>query len=376
MGNKQKSSNDKGIANNPINYYPIPNNPPNDFIQSGFSTDQNLKEKSFVEPYKRLNHEILKLNDKQDIIREFRAYTEETILDFYEHCSCAIFRKNNDLAKLLATLIPKNERDLINVFYVNQIPIGLLLLMKDKINFNYQDKDKRTFIFRIYNIYQLDYVMEMIKIIDVIDINTIGFYEDTFVFALLKQRLEIPTKKAQELFTLLEEKKYIFNHKSLTDKSLLTYILTYYQNDVEHWSEIISVEEYNIAIDCEWLVIMMNSHYNDIHNYIWYIFQRNDYQRLLYDIYNCDFPHVWGIEFVKFLKRCEQISAQKTHDSLNYHDKNGNTIIHSMAIKYDKILLNHTLNHFKQYIKLLPNKEGKMPDELLKNAKLEFKLKV
>jgi hypothetical protein len=180
------------------------------------------------------------------------------------------------------------------------------------------------------------------------------------------------TKNTQlELINKLSSLKYNFITRW---KSTLTDIIINHSKHIFAGSIFIEAELYNISKCFTWLKILVTKHFNGyIHNYIVYATRRKDYKTLLYNVYN-DKSIYWGIEFINLVLKCHDINCDRTIDMLSYVDDNGDTIIHKMAARHDKLLLYPIIDTFSDKLKIKPNIAGMTPATLYDNNKLVNKL--
>ena len=86
---------------------------------------------------KQLVANIKKAKTKEEIVILFNSYQPEIVIDFYQTNSiCAMFKNDDQKSKILASLLPKNDKNLIKKYFENLIPYHILLLMGENLNYN------------------------------------------------------------------------------------------------------------------------------------------------------------------------------------------------------------------------------------------------
>jgi hypothetical protein len=129
-----------------------------------------------------------------------------------------------------------------------------------------------------------------------------------------------------------------------------------------------------VAIESRWLYHILTNKLDVVHNYIHYMFKREDYKRLFFELYKNLYINVWNEKFIIFLKKASTYDNNKTYECINYQNETGNTVIHLMAKCHDKQTLQFCVNYFCA-LTFGPNNEGKTPLVLYNESKLKNKLK-
>lgn len=322
---------------------------------------------------------------KEDIQTIFALYSvsETVILEFYGSDSMIKFLHNNDSkSKILASLLPKNDNNLISKYFERKIPYHILLLMGDNLNYNFVNDDKETFLYKTWAdsfssqyLVDIDYVIELLSNIDNININHKNSQKKTFLMHQVTSKLDKKMiLKFIEIAKILETKNYNFNIISVGRNSLLSLLLLHNGHLVFYFSKLLLIEKYDITVECKWLYIIIHEHLDDIHNYVYYMFKRSDYKRLLHDIFNNYHYPSCEDDFIHLLLKCEEIYGTEMKEALEYKDTDDNTVIHLMANRQCKKLLNFVLGHFN--LNIQKNKFDKTPFDLYTENNVKNKLKM
>jgi hypothetical protein len=126
-------------------------------------------------------------------------------------------------------------------------------------------------------------------------------------------------------------------------------------------SKTMLLKSFDITIESRWLYHMLTRQLDNIHNYIYYMFKRDDYVKLFFELYKKLFIDRWDDKFIIFIRKAYLVKNNKSIECLNYKTDKGNTIIHLMAANHDKITLQFVVNNFKDDLKIESNNEGKTP---------------
>lgn len=326
----------------------------------------------------KLISDVNKAKTKEDIVEIFSLNQSDVIDDFY--CSdelINLLKMNNSKSDLLAMLLPKSERDLIRKYFNSSVPYQILLLMGKNLDYNILNENGNTFLYATWN-NNIPYVIELIKNISDININHINKIGMTFLME--KANFVIPDSKLKQfikLIKLLAQKKvYNFNVLNICGNSILSILLSSNGNSNFSFSRLISIEEYDITIECNWLHILIANHQkNKIHNYLHFMLNRSDYKRLIHNLFNIYHYTSCENDFMYLLQECDRMNNTKTRETLQYTDLDGNTIIHLMAKRQCKKLLKFTLDHFNN-LDIKENKNGKMPFDIYMENTIKNKLKM
>lgn len=354
MGNVQQKQ-EYTLVNNPIN-----------------SENIITVEKSVVnQSLQKLISDVSKLNDINNV---FKNYDNETILDYYKSDSIIeILKLNNDKSLQLANALPVNKEKLI-FRYFPIVPVNLIIAMSKNIDFNVLD-NKESFLFKKlkkgekmfsfeFNVIvnnHLKYITTLLENIDHIDVNLTDKYDKTFFESLISQGILNDHTTTSNLIQSLKKQKYNFNKIDPHMHTFLTQMLTKDPKMTFDLSEIMKLKSFNIATESRWLYFILTKHLDNIHNYIIYMFKRDDYVKLFYELYNNLYIDMWNDKFVIFIRKAMIINVEKTIECLNYKTNGGNTIIHLIAASHDKCTLQFVVNNFRNKIKIEPNNKGETP---------------
>lgn len=342
------------------------------------TSDQSTKTSNNKQILENLKKEIdkMKPNDSTNSLEKiFAEYDEKTILDYYESTEAInILKQNNEKSVKLAHNLPKNNRGLMFKYFPG-IPYELIIIMSKHINFNALDENKYTFLFRYKDVADnIKYVADLIENVDDININLIA-NNRTFLEYLINNRNYCPdTTDLSRLFNVLEKRKYNFNKFAFNRDTFLTQMLKRYPNNTFDLANALKLKTFNISVESRWLYHLLDNHLYLIQNYVVFMFQREDYKKLLTELYSNLYIDTWDDKFIIFLKKVSTVEQEKIYECLEYKNKDGNTVIHLMAKYHDKQTLQFCVNYFPN-LKFEPNNNGKTPLMLYNESKLENKLK-
>lgn len=299
---------------------------------------------------------------KESIERIFKDYDQNTILDYYESDEAVtLLTRNNRKSLILAQNLPKSDRGLMFKYFPD-VPLELVIVMSKQINFNATNERKQTFLYEDDVFKYIGYITDLIDKIDDININLI-VNRYTFLAHLIRRNYSLPNdNELSKLFGVLEAKKYNFNNFCFYNDTILTQMLMKYPGKIFNLAEMMKLKTFNISIESRWLYHILDTKLDELHNYVYYMFQREDYKKLLFNLYNNLYINVWGDKFIIFLKKVIVTNSEKTYDCLRYKDESGNTILHSMAKNHDKLTLQFCVNYFTE----LDFESDNMGSELLK----------
>lgn len=322
---------------------------------------------------KELACKVQNCRDPNKLVDIFAFYEEEIILDFYESKICVdLLKQNNIFSIKLAQLMPKNNRFLLQFYFV-KVPVEILIIMKDKLDFNAVQNNGCTFLHWNGNTIStnIDYVCDLIDKIDDLDLNKLyncrTFLDHLFEF--VESSSLPPTEKLINLFKILEQKKYNFNHFCYQEDTFLTIALRNHPNMSFQLAVTMKLSTFDITIESRWLYHLLTNSLDHLYNYICYMFQRDDYPKLFLNLYRNLYIDTWGDKFIVFLKKADSIHHKKTIECMEYTD-NGDTILHLMAQYHDKTTLQFSLCYFST-LNPKPNGKGKTVDNLYENSKIQ-----
>jgi ribosomal protein L30E len=308
----------------------------------------------------------------EDIKKILSEYTKKTVVTFYKTAKCiSFFRKKDQKAIILASLVPQTKINLIQIYFNAQIPIEMYKLMEN-LDFNSLDKNKETFLFRIQSD-MIGYLNKVLNITDKIDIN---FQQNsrTFLMYIVNNHITKFTKDYYELIEILVRQNFDFNVKYITGHTVLSIALAYNKHLVFHLADFMKIESYDITIEVYWLYLLLNNHYDHIHNYIYYIGLRKDYMSLLYRLFKSYSYPSCDHDFTMFLiKWNQQTSKILKKACIEYVDSDGNTVVHLMAARRCKKLLAY-INDIFPDIKFKPNNKGLTIQDLYVQNKVKNRL--
>lgn len=315
--------------------------------------------------------DITKSNNVSDVLKN---YDEQTISDYYKSDSIIeIFKLNNDKALQLANALPVNKEKLI-FKYFPVVPVNLMIIMSKNMNLNVLDNNKETFLFKKlkkgdmfifdFNLLikkHIIYITKFLNNVDNIDVNLTDKNKQTFFEKLISDRRLKDYDTTSNLIQSLEKQNYNFNKLDHNKRTFLTQMLIINPDMTFYLAKTINIKSFDITIESRWLYHILTHHLEDIHNYICYMFQRDDYVKLFFELYNKLYIDRWNDKFIIFIRKAYSINNNKTIECLNYKSDKGNTIIHLLALRHDKLTLQFIVNRFKDYLKIEPNNEGKTP---------------
>jgi hypothetical protein len=314
----------------------------------------------------------------------FKNYDEKTILDYYKSDSIiGILSSNNDKALQLANALPVNKEKLI-FKYFSVVPVNLIIIMSKNIDFNVLDENEETFLFKklkkgtmftsdfdvlVKN--HLKYITKLLNNVDNINVNLENKNKQTFLENLIYEgRLEDYDTSAN-LIQSLEKQNYNFNRLNNDKQTFLTRMLICNPDMTFELAKTMNIKSFDIAIESRWLYYILTNHLN----YIYYMFQKEDYIESFYKLYNNLFIEVWDDKFIIFIRKALLINTDKCIECLNYKNKKGNTIIHLIASYHDKKTLQFIVNKFQKTLKIEPNNDGKTPLMLYNESSFKTILK-
>jgi hypothetical protein len=105
------------------------------------------------------------------------------------------------------------------------------------------------------------------------------------------------------------------------------------------------------------------------------MFQRDNYNKLIFGLYRSLYIDVWGDRFIVFLKKVLEFSKTTCIECLNYTNKKGNTVIHLMARMHDKQTLQYCVHTFQKVVNIEANNDGKTPLMLYNESSFKTLLK-
>lgn len=384
MGNT--SSTDFSINETPFDKFPM-NESSNETIQHSTKnkpTHSNDNEQipdiksTNTQNLKELTKEISSKTHDVNLITQlkttFEKYNENVILDFYESDDAVYYLKKNDIFAIkLAELIPKNNRPIIHKYFID-IPVEIIIIMKDKLDFNALSKGYRFLYYSKLVIKNLSYVCNLIENIDNIDLNlTVETY--TFLdHILIQDNLSEIRIKLMQLFQVLDKKKYNFNHLCCNRNTFLTQMIISHPKLTRDLAKTILLDSFDFTVESRWLYLIVNDHLMELNWYIYYMFQRTYHKASFIKLYNNLHTNVWNDKFNIFLKTAVAFDRQKTIKCMNYVNEDGDTIIHLMAKYHDKITLQFCVTYFNDNLKIKPNNLGKTPSQLYNESKIINKL--
>lgn len=292
----------------------------------------------------------------------FKDYSENVILDYYESDSAiTIFKRNDNKALQLAHNLPKNDRQLM-FKYFSKVPTELILVMSKNINFNAVNDKGETFLYQ-YDVIKenLDSLCAILENVNDININLI-VKNRTFLEELIRYK-ELPNNETKlvTFFELLEKRNYNFNKFCYYKDTFLTQTLVNIPKMKLNFANTMKLKSFDITIESRWLYHILTHFVDDVHNYIYYMFQRDDYKKLFMGLYSNLYIDMWGDKFIVFLKKACSLNDKKTFDCINYKNEKGDTIIHLMAECHDKQTLQFAVRYFKQILQIGANDKGKTP---------------
>ncbi len=327
---------------------------------------------------KTINTHLIKTSSYNEIEQLFTKYSHKAIMHFYLEYSIEYLKKNDIKAIFIAKLLPINKKyNLINRYVNAKIDTKLITIMANNLNLNHVDKNNKTFLFKIsVNIDEIDYLCKLFSCCD-INVNHVYLCK-TFLMEIIHKytitRENLP--KYIKLITILANKNYDFNITNQCDYSILTQFLMYKPDLRFYCSKLIGIKNYDVSKECFWLYTMVNKHWDEIHNYLYEIFSREDYIHILYDIYkNYHYP-TYEDDFIRILIKMCKMDNRRTIEMLNYiNSENGNTLLHEIAIRRGKKLLNFITYYFSGKVIIKQNNENKYPYDLYLVNNLENRLK-
>jgi len=329
-----------------------------------------------TKPLDKLKKEIDLIKSKEstnDIEKILKDYDATTILDYYESDSAINILKHNDEKALqLAHNIPKNDRGVMFKYFPD-VPFELIMVMSKNINFNAVDKNGKTFLYGSNVSKKLKYICDLIENVDDININMIVNHRTFFETLILDKTLSCRNTELIKFFEVLDKKKYNFNKWGYNNDTFLTQILKKMPELTFILANTMKLDSFDITTESRWLYHILKHNLDHIHNYVYYMFLRKDYLKIVLGLYSNLYIDVWGDKFIIFLKKASCVHKEKTIQCLNYKNEKGNTIIHKMAKYHDDQTLQFCVNYFLE-LKFDPNNEEKTPLMLYNENKLENKL--
>lgn len=322
-----------------------------------------------------------------NITDTFKDYDENTILDYYKTSEIvSIFKQNNSKSLVLAHALPANNQELM-FKYAIYVPVELIIIMSKNINFNAVDKNSETFLYSIldnkgekydFDIKikdRLEYVCTLLENIDTIDVNLTNTYSQTFFEKIIQNRGLTDYATNLKFIQLLEKRNYNFNKLGHDCNTFLTQMLISMPKMVGNFSQTLKLKSFDITTESRWLHHLLTNNLKDIHNYIYYMFQRDDYNKLILKLYRSLYIDVWGDCFIIFLKKVLIFNKTKCIACLNYKNKKGNTVIHIMARMHDKQTLQYCVNTFQNILTIEANNDEKTPLMLYNESSFKTLLK-
>lgn len=293
--------------------------------------------------------ETLKSKVTKENLRNFESifaeYDENTVLEYYntKH-AIELLTKNDVLSIKLAQIIPKTTKPLIHKYFP-KVPFNILILMKDKLDFNSLNNN-HTFLFNNTVPTNIEYVCKLINAIDNLDINA-HWNGLPFLYGLLHNYM-LDTTDLTKLFETLDSHKYDFNDFGYDRDTFLTYALYRNPKMIFDLANTLRITSFNISIESRWLYFLITKELTHVHNYIYYMFTRDDYSKLFYELYKNLYIDTWGDSFIVFLKKAITVNKPKSIECMKYVDTNtGNTILHLFGQCHDKQTMQFCLWYFK-----------------------------
>lgn len=319
--------------------------------------------------------DVAKTNNIDNV---FKNYNEKTILDYYKSDSIiGILSSNNDKALQLANALPVNKEKLI-FKYFPIVPVNLMIIMSKNIDFNVLDENQETFLFKKLEkeyLKYLKYITTLLENVDNINVNSENKSGQTFFEKLISDGKLNDYNTTSNLIQSLEKQNYNFNRLDHNEQTFLTQMLICHPSMTFYLSKTINIKSFDITIESRWLYHILTHHLGDIHNYIFYMYQRDDYVKSFYKLYNNLFIDVWDDKFIIFIRKALCINNDKCIECLNYKNEEGNTIIHLLASYHDKQTLQFIVNKFQKVLKIEPNNDEKMPLMLYNESSFKTILK-
>lgn len=347
--------------------YALINNPIN------CENDSSIETNTITKPTMSLTTLIKAVSTSTNIKDTFKDYDKDTILDYYKtNQAIDIFKLNNLKSVELANALSGTNLDLM-FKYAIYVPVELIIVMSKNINFNAVNQNGETFLYSILDNKgeehdfqikiknRLEYVCTLLKNIDNIDVNSTDKYNQTFFEQIIRNKGLKNYNTDLKLIQLLEKRNYNFNKLGNDKNTFLTQMLKSMPKMVDNFAGTMKLKSFDITTESRWLYELLTNHLNNIHNYIHYMFQREDYNKLIFDLYKSLYIDVWGDRFIVFIKKVLVYDQKKCIECLNYKGKNGNTIIHLLAIVHDKQTLQFCVSHFQKVLIIEANNDGKTP---------------
>ena len=362
MGNvsdKQEYS----LVNNPVNF------------------DDVIKNNTNPKLINDIINDVIRSNNINEV---FKNYDNETILNYYKSDSIIeILKLNNEKSLQLANALPANKENLI-FRYSFVIPVNLLVIMSKNININILNEKQETFLFKqlekgkmfswefdIIIKEHLKYITTLLKNVDNIDVNFKNRNNKTFFEKLISQKMLRNHNDILNLIQSLEKQNYSFNKVDEHIQTFLTQMLISTPEITFDLAKTMTLKCFDITTESRWLYHILTHRLNDIHNYIIYMFQRDDYIKLFFELYRQLYIDVWNDKFIIFIRKAALINVEKTIACLNYKDKGGNTIVHLIASYHDKLTLQFIVHNSQGTLKFGPNNDGDTPLMLYNESNLK-----
>ena len=324
-------------------------------------------------------------NDFRELVKDYESdpicvpswYDESVLLRWYE-INLNLLVKGDEKSRFLAEIMPKNETSFLWRLYHDMAPIYMLKEVAKKIPVTQLNSRGETFLFQIpKGLPRVDpgydaianYITNVILEIQDLPLNHISNNHETFIVKLFRCSgfWDITRIDIDKLLDALSQKGFAFQNKH---QSIISNLITIHPDKINAYCLLVRPESYDITQDCEWIQVLYRK-YSLIqrHNYVYYILHRNDYLSFLYNIY-INREYYWGSDYIRLIQQCANMDFDKVLHMLSYTNKNGNTVIHKMAKRHDKLLLTNIIGLFGNKLTIKPNSKGFLPNQLYLNSKL------
>lgn len=297
------------------------------------------------------------------------------LLDWYSSNLNLIY-KGDRKSEILAKIMPTNDRDFMWTLYRNRTPIPILKIITPKISLDKLNDKKETFLFQKFvDKFDLNvnYMTDLIEQMPDIPIHQVNCDHRTFLHYILTTAgvwNSISKDTWKRFFGILSDRDFKFINTTIDRQLLISYLMASYPEYVFEYNILVSPKSCDLTEDCSWLISLFTHHseYNQ-HNYVWELIRRDDHVSFLCKSYR-NARNVFGIEYFKFIMKCYRLNKSKILAMLQYTDELGNTVIHYMAHRHDKTLLQPIMTVFGSMITIAPNLKGQTPKQLYESSKL------
>lgn len=172
------------------------------------------------------------------------------------------------------------------------------MLCQKNIDFNVLNDNNETFLFKKLekgDMYisqfdkiikdHLNYITTLLNNVDNIDVNLENKNGQAFFEELISKRRLENYVNTSNLIQSLEKQNYNFNRLDHENRTFLPRMLICTPDMTFNLSKTMLLKSFDITTESRWLYHMLTHQLDNIHNYIYYMFKRNDYVKLFFKLY-------------------------------------------------------------------------------------------